>query len=139
MDPVSAIGLLGVLCNLIEASNKLLKVAKTLKDGERDFLELCNDISFFEEGLKGFDRILRSHQMNHNISASVIGNALQESLTTIQQLESRLSSIAKSDAPAIRRMKWLQNKSSIEKLHERVKTQSAMLQSFLALAHASVI
>ena len=139
MDPVTVISLLGTLCNLIEASNCLLKIAKTLKEGEKDLLELCNDISFFEEGLRGFDRVLRSRQSNHNISTSVISNALEESSTTIQELQGRLSGIARSEAPTIRRMKWLQNQSTIRKLHERMKTQSSMLQSFLALAHTFVV
>ena len=139
MDPLTAIGLFGTLCNLIEACNNLLKIAKTLKEADRDLLELCNDVSFFEEALKGFDRVLQSRQMNHSISASVISKALEESYTTIHELEIRLSQIAKSDTSAVRRMKWLRNKSTVRKLHERVKTQSSMLQSFLALAHTFVI
>lgn len=138
MDPCTVIGLLGALYNLIEASNHLLKIAKTLKERDRDLLELCNGVSFFEEALKSFDRVLRSRQTNHNISTSVIRKALEESSTTIQELESRLSHIAKSDASAVRRMKWLQNKPTVKKLHERVKTQRSMLQSFLALAHTFV-
>lgn len=139
MDPVSIIGLLGALCNLIEASNHLLKIARTLKEGERDLLELCNDVSFFEEGLRGFDRVLRSRQTSHNISTCVIGNALEESTATRRDLEARLSGILKFNNPAVRRMKWLQYKSVVKKLHERMKTQSGMLQSFLALAHTFVI
>jgi hypothetical protein len=138
MDPCSVISLLGALCNLIEASHHLLQIAKILKDGERDLLELYNDVSFFEEALKGFDRVLRSRETNHSISASVINKALEESSTTIQELESRLCQIAKSETSAVRRMKWLQNRSTVRKLHERVKTQSSMLQSFLALAHTFV-
>ena len=135
MDPCTAIGLLGALRNLIQASNQLLQIAKTLRDGERELRELYNDVSFFEEALKGFDRILRSRQTNHKISASVISKALEESASTIRELESRLSQIARSDASTMRRIKWLQNKSTIRKLHERIKSQSNMLQSFLALAH----
>ena len=138
MDPVSVIGLLGALCNLIEASSHLSHIAKTLKEGERDLHELCNDVSFFEEALKGFDRVLRSRQTNHNISTVVISSALEEASLTIQSLDNKLSQVAKSDTSAVRRMKWLQNKSTVKKLHERVKTQSAMLQSFLALAHTLV-
>ncbi|KAL9127408.1 MAG: hypothetical protein Q9217_003704 [Psora testacea] len=138
MDPGTVIGLLGALCNLIETSNQLLEIAKTLKEADRDLLDLYNDVSFFKEALKGFDRVLRSRQTNHNIAASVISGAIEESSTTIRALESRLSQIRKSDASAVRRMKWLQNKSTVRKLQERVKTQSSMLQSFVALAHTFV-
>lgn len=138
MDPVTVIGILGVLCHLIETSNHLLKIAKTLKEGEKDLAELCNDVAFFEEGLKGFDRVLRSRQTSHHISTSVIRDALEESSSTIQELRTRLSGIGESDVPTIRRMRWLQNKSAVRKLHDRMKTQSGMLQSFLALAHTFV-
>lgn len=138
MDPISAIGLLGTLCNLLELSNKLYQIAKNFKEGDRDLLELCHDVSFFEEALKGFDRVLRSRQTNHNISTSVISKALEESTWTIQEIQSKLSHISKSESSAVRRMKWLQNKSTVKKLHERVKSQSAMLQSFLTLAHTFV-
>lgn len=138
MDPVSVIGLLGALCNLLDLSNKLYQIAKNFKEGDRDLLELCHDVSFFAEALKGFDRVLRSRQTNHNISTSVISKALEESTWTIQEIQSKLSHISKSESSAVRRMKWLQNKSTVKKLHERVKTQSSMLQSFLTLAHTFV-
>jgi hypothetical protein len=138
MDPITVIGLVGSLCSLIEASNSLRKVIKSFRDGEKDILELYNDVSIFEEALKGFDRILRSRQAIHNISEKVIDSALQESFATIQDLEKRLVQIFRSDMPAIWRMKWVQHKSSFRKLHERLKEQSTMLQSFLALAHAFV-
>ena len=138
MDPISALGLLSALVDLIEASNKLYQLAKNFKEGDRDLLELCNDVAFFEEALKGFNRILRSRQNSHNISTAIINEALTESSSTVQELQSKLYHISKSEATSIRRMKWLQNKSSVRKLHERMKTQSGILQQFLALAHASV-
>ena len=135
MDPVSVVGLVAALCHLIQASNQLVQIAKDLKEGDRDLLDLCNDILFFEEALKGFERVLRSRQSNHSISSSVIGKAIEESSSTIQELNSRLCPIVQSEKSSVRRMRWLQNKSAVKKLHERVKTQSGMLQSFLALAH----
>lgn len=138
MDPVSVLGLLGALCNLLELSSKLYQIAKNFKEGDRDLLELCHDVSLFEEALKGFDRVLRSRQTNHNISTSVICEALGESTWTIQEIQSKFSHISKPEFSAVRRMKWLQNKSTVKKLHERVKTQSSMLQSFLTLAHTFV-
>ena len=138
MDPISVVGLLGALCHLLEASSQLVKAVKTLKDSEKDLLELYHDISLFEEALKGFDRVLRHKGSNHNISAIVITNAIQESSYTIKELNEKLFPILKSGSSAVRRMKWLQNKSTVRKLHERVKTQSDMLQSFLVLAHTLV-
>ena len=136
MDPIIGIGLLASLCSLIEASNSLRKVIKSFRDGEKEIRGLFNDVSIFEEALKGFDRILRSGQAIHQISGKVIDNSLQESFATIQNLENRLVQIARYDVPAMRRMKWVQHKPSLKKLHERLKEQSTMLQSFLALAHA---
>ena len=139
MDPVSIIGLLGALCHLVEASNQLVGTVRALRDGERDLLELYHDISLFEEALKGFDRLLRHKGTNHNISPVVITNAVQESFYTIEELNDKLLPIVKAESSAIRRIKWLQNKSTVKKLHERVKSQSSMLQSFLALAHTLVV
>ena len=138
MDPITAIGLLASLANLIAASNALLKIAQSFKDGDRELLELFSDVSAFEEALKGFDRVLRSRQTKHNISETVINRALEEASTTVQELESKLAQMSKSDVSAVRRMKWVQYRSSFKKLHERLKAQSTMLQSFLALAHAFV-
>ena len=138
MDPITAIGLLASLSSLIKASNSLLEVVKTFKDGDKELLELFNDVSVFEEALKGFDRVLRSRQTKHNISATVISKALEEASRTIQELESKLVHMFKSDVSPVRRMKWVQHKSSLIKLHERVKEQSTMLQSFISLAHAYV-
>ena len=139
MDPISVLSLLGTLFNLIEGANGLLKIAKSIKEGERDLFELYNDVGVFEESLKGFDRVLRHSQASHNISPAIINKALDESSMTIQELYDRLSAIAKSDASTIRRMRWMQNKSVIKRLHERVKSQTSVLQSFLALAHTLVL
>lgn len=138
MDPITAIGLLASLSNLIQASNSLLKVLKSFKDGDKELLELFNDVSVFAEALKGFDRVLRSRQTNHKISTTVISNALEEASKTIQELESKLTHVSSSGSSTMRRVKWVQHKTSINKLHGHVKDQSTMLQSFLALAHAWV-
>lgn len=135
MDPISAIGLLASISSLINESNSLLNVIKDLKNAEKALLELYNDISVFEEALKGFDRVLRSRQTRHNLSERVINSALKEGSVTIQDLKVRLLQIYKSDVSAVRRMKWAQHKSSLMKIHDRLKGQCTMLQSFLALAH----
>lgn len=136
MDPITALGLLSSVSELIKASNSLLKVIKSFRDAEKELVELFNDVSIFDEALKGFDRVLRSRQTRHNISGKVINSALEDAFATIQDLETRLVQMSKSEVSPIRRMKWVQHKSSIKKLHDRIKEQSAMLQSFLALAHA---
>lgn len=138
MDPITAIGLLASLSNLIQASNSLLEILKSFKDGDKATLELFNDVSVFAEALKGFDRVLRSRQTSHKISTTVISNALEEASKTVQDLESKLTHVSRSGSSTMRRMKWVQHKTSITKLHEHVKVQSTMLQSFLALAHAWV-
>ena len=138
MDPITAIGLLASLSSPIKASDSVLGMIKSFKDGDIEHLDFFNDVSIFEEALKGFDRVLRSRQTRHNIHGCVINRALEEGLTTIRDLEKRLLQISKSEVSAVSRMKWVQNKSGFKKLHERLKEQSTMLQSFLTLAHAFV-
>ncbi|KAL8908685.1 MAG: hypothetical protein Q9207_000653 [Kuettlingeria erythrocarpa] len=136
MDPITAIGVLASLSNLIQASNSLLKVLKSFKHGDNELLELFNDVSIFAEALKGFDRVLRSRQTCHGISTTVIIKALGEAFKTIQELESKLTHLTRSESSTIRRMKWVQHKTSLTKLHGHLKDQATMLQSFLTLAHA---
>ena len=138
MDPITAIGLLASLSSLIQCSNSVLALLKSLKDVETELLELYKDVCVFEEALRGFDRVLRSRQTKHNISVAVINLALEESSATIQDLENKLVQVSTSEVSAWRRVKWVQYKSSFRKLHERLKDQSAMLQSFLSLVHTFV-
>ena len=138
MDPITALGLLSSLSELIQASNSLVKLIRTFIDAEREFLELFNDVTHFTEALKGFDRVLRSRQTKHNISGKVINSALEDALATIQEMEKRLRQMSKHEVSPVRRMKWVQHRSSLKKLHDRIKEQSTMLQGFLALAHAFV-
>lgn len=138
MDPVSAIGLLASLCSLIEASNSLRKLMRTFRDGEKEIQELCNDVFMFEEALKGFDRVLRSRQAIHNISQDTIDIGLREGFVTIRTLEKRLLQISGSDVMAIRRLKWVQHKPAVKKLHERLNDQSAWLHRLLAVVNAFV-
>ena len=138
MDPITALGMLASLSSLIGASNSLLEILKSFKDGEKEIIDLFNDISIFAEALKGFDRVLRSRQTNHEISTTVISKALEDASRTIQELEKKMAHISKFESTAMRRMKWVQHKSSLTRLHDRVKEQSTMLQNFLTLAHAYV-
>ena len=138
MDPITALGLISSVSQLIQASNSLLDLIQSFKHAEKELLELFNDVSIFDEALKGFDRVLRSRQTRHNISGKVINDALKDAFATIKDLESQLIQVSKSEVSPVRRMKWVQHKSSLKKIHDRIKEQSAMLQSFLALAHAFV-
>ena len=138
MDPITAIGLLASLCSLIEASNSLRIVIKTFRDGEKEIQELCNDVVMFEEALKGFDRVLRSRQAIHNISRESIDIGLREGFATIRNLEKRLLQISGSDVVAIRRLKWVQYKPAIKRLHERLKEQSESLDRLLTVVNAFV-
>lgn len=138
MDPITALGLISSVSQLLQASGSLLELIITFKNADKEFDELFNDVSVFNEALKGFDRVLRSRQTKHNISGKVISTALEDAFATIHDLEMRFIQMSKSEVAPIRRMKWVQHKSSLKKLHDRIKEQSAMLQSFLALAHASV-
>ena len=139
MDPISAIGVLASLSSLIKASDTLLGVAKSIRNAEKELRDLYNDLAIFQEALKGFDRVLRSRQTRHNISGEVIHNAVQEASATIEDLENRLGQIISSNVSSLRSLRWAQHKSSLKKVHERLREQSTMLQSFLALAHAFVI
>ncbi len=139
MDPITAIGLVASLSSLISASNSLLTLMKNFRDGDNEFRELVKDVSFFEEALKGFDRVLRSRQARHDVSPEVLADALKEASGTIQDIEKRLYQISKYDVSAIRRMKWIQNKSSFKRLHDRIKDQNTLLHSFLQLVHTYVV
>ena len=138
MDPISAIGILASVSSLIKACDSILDIAKDFKDGEKELIELLNDIALFAGALKGFDRVLRSKQTSHNISSQIIQHALEQASMTITELETRLGEIAKHKSAAVRRMKWVYHKSSFEKTHLRLREQNNVLQSFLALAHALV-
>lgn len=114
-------------------------VVKSFKDGDTELLEHFDDVIVFEEALKDFVRVLRSRQTNHNISTTVISKALEEAFRTFQELERKLIHMSELEVSAMRRMQWVQHKSSLTKIHTRVKEQSTMLQSFLTLAHAYVV
>lgn len=138
MDPVTIIGLLASLSSLIQASSSVVSIIQTYKDGDRDLEDLSNDISVFAEALKGFDRVLRSRQTMPRISGSVTRNALEAAGKTVKDLGTHLQHLSGYEVSVVRRMKWVQNKSSVKKLHERLKEHNAMLQTFVALTHAYV-
>ncbi|KAF2475797.1 ankyrin [Lindgomyces ingoldianus] len=136
MDPITIISLLASLTNLIHASKSVIEVINTFRDGDKDLQKLLEDISVFTEALSGFERVLRSRQTIHRISGPVMDSMLQNSFNTIKDLEDRLEQSLNSKVSAVRRMKWVQNTSGIKRLHDRIKEQHSMLQTFLAITHA---
>ena len=102
MDPITALGLMSSVSQLLQASSSLLELIKTFGDAEKEFTELFNDVLVFDEALKGFDRVLRSRQAKHNISEKVIESALEDAFATIQDLEIRLLQLSKSGTSLMR-------------------------------------
>lgn len=138
MDPITIIGLLASIANLIHASRATLKVVNDFRDGEKDIQNLANDITVFSEALCGFDRVLRSGRATHHIAEDVVTAMIQSSLETMKDLECRLLRISTFKTPTVRQIKWVQSSSAIKKLRERLKEQNTMLQTFLSIAHAQV-
>jgi hypothetical protein len=138
MDPITSIGMLASIANLVGTSKEVIRLIKSFKEGEKELGELASHVSLFEENLKGFDRIFRSRQMIHRVSAETLTQAIEKSSATLKDLEKRLLQISKSDNSAVRRMKWVQNKSTLERIGDRIKGQCAMLHSLVSVAHMSV-
>jgi hypothetical protein len=139
MDPISAIGLLSSLSSLIGTSKEVIDLIKSFKDGNKELIGLYNSVSLFEENLKGFDRVLRSRRAGHNISVETINNAIKESAGMMKELEDRLSSIFKSESSTVRRMKWVQHKSTFEKITKDLKWKCVMLQGLVSVAQMYMI
>lgn len=138
MDPITIIGLLASITNLIHASKTTLKVINDFRDGDTDIQNLANDITVFTEALSGFERVFRSGRTTHHIAEDVVKVMIQSSLETMTSLERRLLQISAHQTSAVRRMKWVQSSSAIKKLREQLKEQNAMLQTFLSITHAQV-
>jgi hypothetical protein len=134
MDPISAIGLLSSLSSLIGASKEVLDLIKSFKDGDKELIGLYNSVSLFQENLKGFDRVLRSRRTGHNISVETINNAIKDSAGMMKELEDRLLSVSKSESSTVRRMKWVQHRSTFEKITEDLKWKCMMLHSLVSVA-----
>ncbi|KAI9689626.1 MAG: hypothetical protein M1820_010147 [Bogoriella megaspora] len=133
MDPITVIGLAASVTNLIHATRSVLRVIKEIRDTEKSVSVISNDILAFSEALVGFDRVLRSRHTVHRISGPVIQNVLDNSSTVIEKMEKRLAQITSSDISAVRRARWVQHRSAINKLHDRLKEQNIMLQTFLSI------
>lgn len=136
MDPITIISLIATVIDLVKATKVVNEVIKTLKDGDKDLTALSHDVSIFAESLEGFDRVLRSPYTLHRISGPVIEDLLKHATGIIHDLQTRLQQISTSEYSAVRRVKWLQQKSAIARLGGQLKEQNVMLHTFLSITHA---
>ncbi|GIC84283.1 uncharacterized protein Aud_000097 [Aspergillus udagawae] len=139
MDPITTIGLLGSIANLITFTGETIQLVRIFKDGERELADLSNQLSLFEENLKGFNRVFRSRRVVHQISVETVKNGIDESYAALKDLQKRLQQIARSESSTIRRMRWVQHKSSLERIDGRIKGQCAMLHSLVSVAQMEMM
>ncbi len=136
MDPVTIIGLTASVVQLVDAAKNVLVVIKSFKDGDKELSTLAHDLSVFTEALISFDRILRSKYTLHRVSGPVIEDMLNHSNELVQELKTYIIQIGSLNLSAIRRAKWVQHKSSITKLHDKLKEKNDMLHTFLSITQA---
>lgn len=139
MDPITAIGLLASISNLICASGEAAQLLRSFKNGEKELIGLASQIGLFEENLKGFHRIFRSRQITHQISADTLTQIIDESSRELDDLKRRLLVIQKSENSAIRRMKWMQSKASIQQIDHQIKWKCSMLRGMVTVAQMFVL
>lgn len=135
MDPITLIGLVASVTNLVHATKSIVRVIGDFKDGNQQIINLLQDATAFGEALGGFDRVLRSRHTSIRISGSVIENILNKATNTLKDLEDWLLQVASSKSSTVRRARWVQHSSGINKLHLQLKEQNTMLQTFLSIAH----
>lgn len=136
MDPISIIGLVASISQLIEAANKANDIVRTFKEGEKELAALRDDIAAFVEALGGFDRILRSRVTIHRVSGPVLEDVLRNSMNIIIELRDRLLQLSSSNSSVVRRAKWVQHKSALKKSHDKIREKIAMLHTFLSITQA---
>ena len=133
MDPISAIGLIASLGQLITTSNEVIDLIKSLRDTEKEIAALHGSVSLFEENLKGYDRVLRSGNVTHSFSAEIIDNAIKESENLMKEAADRLRSINKCESSTVRRLKWAQQRSKFEKIAKDLEGRCTMLHSLVSV------
>ncbi|KAF7136756.1 hypothetical protein CNMCM5793_006225 [Aspergillus hiratsukae] len=139
MDPITTIGLLGSIANLITITGDTIELVKSFKDGESELADLSNQLSLFEENLKGFDRIFRSRRVVHQISVETVKNGIDESYATLKDLQKRLQQILRSESSTIRRMRWIQHKSGVQRIDDHIRGQCTMLHSLVSVAQMEMM
>lgn len=65
-------------------------------------------------------------------------SSIATSYATLKELQKRLQQISMSESSTIRRMRWVQHKSSLEEIDDHIKGQCAMLHSLVPLAQMFV-
>lgn len=136
MDPLSIIGFVASVSQLIEAANKVNDILRTFKDGDKELAALRNDIAAFVEALRGFDRILRSRHTIHRVSGPVLEDVLRNSMNIVIELRDRLLQLSSSSSSVLRRAKWVQHKSAVKRSHDKIREKIAMLHTFLSITQA---
>ncbi|KAH8901506.1 ankyrin [Thozetella sp. PMI_491] len=136
MDPISVIGLLSSVSELVGASKTILDCIRTFKNCEIELAALSYDISAFTEALAGFKRVLRAPSTLHRVSRPALEDALERSRLLVGELRARLLQLSGSSLSVASRAKWVQHKASIIKLHAQVKEQNAILRTFLEIITA---
>jgi hypothetical protein len=136
MDPITIIGLVSSIVQLIETANKVNDILQTFKDGDKELAALRDDIAAFMEALCGFDRILRSRHTIHRVSSPVLEDVLRNSMEIVIELKDRLLQLSSSSLSAVRRAKWVQHKSALKKLHGKIREKITMLHTFLSITQA---
>lgn len=136
MDPVTIIGLTAAVVQLVDTTKKVFDIIKSFREGDKELAALAHDLSVYTEALISFDRVLRSKHTLHRVSGPVIEDMLGHSKELLQDLQTQITQIGGSSSSTIRKAKWVQHRSSVTKLHTKLKEKNAMLQTFLAITHA---
>ncbi len=136
MDPITIISLAAAVTQLVDSTNKVLDMIKSFKDGDKELAALGHDLSAFTEALISFDRILRSKHTLHRVSGPVLEDMLDHANQLVQELETHVTQIGSPSLATIRRARWVQRKSRVNKLRGKLKEKNAMLHTFLSITHA---
>ncbi|KAL1864293.1 hypothetical protein VTK73DRAFT_5967 [Phialemonium thermophilum] len=136
MDPITVLGLVSSIVQLVEAANKVNDILRTFRDGDKELAALRDDIVAFVEALRGFDRVLRSRHTIHRVSSPVLEDVLKNSEQVVHELRDRLLQLSTSSLSAVRRARWVQHKSAVKKLHGNIREKMAMLHTFLSITQA---
>ena len=136
MDPVTVIGLVSSITQLVEVAQKVTILIQTFRNGNKELATLGQDVVAFTEALVGFERVLRSRHTLHRVSGAVLEDVLRSSTEIVTELRARMMQLSASNISAVRRAKWVQHKTSINKLHGSIREKMAMLNTFLSITQA---
>ena len=136
MDLITIIGLVASITNLTHACRSVIGTIKTFRNGDKDLAGLSHDLDLFVRALAGFDRLLRNRHSQQLLPPAVVDAMLDNSMDLVKDLGARLEKMSRSDYSAVRRAKWVQRKSDINKLQGQLREQKDMLHTFLSISHA---